>query len=257
MVSRLSEYNDYLQSMGGRLAHEIRTPIAVVRSSLDNLALQQLPGDAKIYMDRAREGLGRLSRIVASMTEATRLEHSLQQADLEPFDLADVVKGCVSGYRLAYRPCSFELTLPNDAVWIRGAPELIAQMLDKLAANAVDFASAGTAVAIGLEPSARGIVLYVDNEGPALPENMQRHLFDSMVSIRPAPSGGDPHLGIGLYIVRMIAEFHGGTAHAQNKPLFERLEALGIESGTSKAQLSRARAKLRDALREFAGEWIA
>ena len=58
MVKRLGEYNDYLESMGGRLAHEIRTPIAVVRSSLDNLALQPVPDDAKRYMDRAREGLG-------------------------------------------------------------------------------------------------------------------------------------------------------------------------------------------------------
>ena len=159
MVRRLSEYNDYLESMGGRLAHEIRTPIAVVRSSLDNLSLQPLPEDAKRYMDRAREGLARLSRIVASMTEATRLEQTLQQADHEKFDLTEVVSGCVSGYRLAYAHCAFELTVPSEPVTISGAPELIAQMLDKLVANAVDFARAGTPVAIRLEVRpVRGLV---------------------------------------------------------------------------------------------------
>jgi two-component system sensor histidine kinase ChvG len=59
--------------------------------------------------------------------------------------------------------------------------------------------------------------LSVSNAGPPLPENMQDHLFDSMVSIRPGVSGGDPHLGMGLYIVRMIAQFHGGATRAQNK----------------------------------------
>ncbi len=216
MVRRLSEYNDYLESMGGRLAHEIRTPIAVVRSSLDNLTLQPLPEDAKRYMDRAREGLARLSRIVASMTEATRLEQTLQQADHEKFDLTEVVSGCVSGYRLAYAPCAFELTLPSAPVTISGAPELIAQMLDKLVANAVDFARPGTPVAIQLEVGQSGASLSVSNAGPALPENMQDHLFDSMVSIRPGASGSDPHLGMGLYIVRMIAQFHGGATRARN-----------------------------------------
>jgi dedicated sortase system histidine kinase len=217
MVRRLSEYNDYLEGMGGRLAHEIRTPIAVVRSSLDNLTLQPLPEEAKRYMDRAREGLARLSRIVASMTEATRLEQTLQQAEHEKFDLKEVVTGCVSGYRLAYAHCAFELTVPSDPVTVSGAPELIAQMLDKLVANAVDFARADTPVTIQLEIGQSGASLSVSNAGPALPESMQDHLFDSMVSIRPGAPGSDPHLGMGLYIVRMIAQFHGGATRAQNK----------------------------------------
>ena len=55
------------------------------------------------------------------------------------------------------------------------------------------------------------------NDGPLLPASMQGRLFESMVSIRPAASSDDPHLGVGLYIVRMIAQFHGGIASAQNK----------------------------------------
>ncbi len=217
MVKRLGEYNDYLESMGGRLAHEIRTPIAVVRSSLDNLALQTVPDDAKRYMDRAREGLARLSRVVASMTEATRLEQTLQQAEPEKFDLTAVVSGCVSGYRMAYGHNTFELMVPSEPVLISGAPELIAQMLDKLVANAVDFARAGTSIVVQLELDRTRALLSLSNEGPALPENMQGRLFDSMVSIRPATAGADPHLGMGLYIVRMIAQFHGGLARAENR----------------------------------------
>jgi dedicated sortase system histidine kinase len=218
MVDRLSEYNDYLQSMGGRLAHEIRTPITVVRSSLDNLAMQPLPDEAKRYMDRAREGLARLSRIVASMTEATRLEQALQQAEPEQFDLAAVISGCVNGYRSAYAQRAFELLTLSEPVPVRGTPELIAQMMDKLIANAVDFAKAATPIVIKLSADHGHAVLSVSNDGPLLPASMQGRLFDSMISIRPAASLSDPHLGVGLYIVRMIAHFHGGVARAENKP---------------------------------------
>jgi two-component system, OmpR family, sensor histidine kinase ChvG len=216
MVRRLGEYNDYLESMGGRLAHEIRTPITVVRSSLDNLSMQVLPDDAKRYMDRAREGLARLSRIVASMTEATRLEQTLQHAEQEKFDLVAVVSGCVNGYRLAYSHSEFELNTPGDSVMVSGAPELIAQMLDKLAANAVDFAHAATLIVVSLEVDKARALLSVSNRGPALPAHMQKHLFESMVSIRPGAPGTEPHLGMGLYIVRLIAQFHGGAVRAEN-----------------------------------------
>jgi signal transduction histidine kinase len=217
MVKRLGEYNDYLESMGGRLAHEIRTPIAVVRSSLDNLSLQILPEDAKRYMERAREGLARLSRVITSMTEATRLEQTLQHVEIESFDLAEVVSGCVNGYQLAYPQSVFELVAPSESVNVKGAPELIAQMLDKLVANAVDFAHSATPIVIELAGDKNRALLSVSNDGPQLPENMQGRLFESMVSIRSGATTTEPHLGMGLYIVRLIAQFHGGTARAENR----------------------------------------
>ena len=217
ILRRLGEYNSYLENMGGRLAHEIRTPIAVVRSSLDNLRLQPLPEEAKVYMERAQEGLLRLSRILTSMTEATRLEHLLQHSERESFDFTAVVAGCVNGYRLAYPGARFELLAPAGALPTEGAPDLIAQMLDKLVANAVDFALPDTPVRVELETEQNAARLRVINDGPLLPDAMQGRLFESMVSIRPPGPGREPHLGIGLYIVRLIAEFHGGTVTAENR----------------------------------------
>jgi len=217
IVSRLGEYNAYLENMGGRLAHEIRTPIAVVRSSLDNLRLQPLPRDAQLYMDRAQEGLTRLARIVTSMTEATRLEQMLRHAERERFDLTQVVTGCVRGYRLAYPERAFDLQTPAEPVIVQGGPDFVAQMLDKLVANAVDFAIPGTPVVIDVQVDREHAVLSVSNDGPPLPAQMQGRLFESMISIRPERSDGEPHLGMGLYIVRLVAESLGGTVTAQNR----------------------------------------
>jgi signal transduction histidine kinase len=96
---------------------------------------------------------------------------------------------------------------------LRGAPDLYAQMLDKLAANAADFSPRDEPVRIRLDESGS---LTVSNSGPLLPAEMTGRLFESMVSVRPAGSS-EPHLGLGLYMVRLIAEFHGGVARAANR----------------------------------------
>ena len=216
-LARLAQYASHQEAMTSRLSHELRTPIAVVRSSLDNLALQNLPEEARVVMARAQEGLDRLAHIITRMTEATRLEASLAEVEPERFDLAQVVAGCVEGYRAAYPQQKIELDLPPGAMPFDGAPELIAQMLDKLVANAVEFARPGTSVEVKLEREVASVCLAVSNEGPRLPAGMEARLFDSMVSVREERTAGSPHLGLGLYIVRLVAEHHGGRALAANR----------------------------------------
>jgi dedicated sortase system histidine kinase len=216
VLGRLAQYNAYLEKMAGRLSHELRTPIAVVRSSLDNLKLQPLPEEARVYMERANDGLKRLDTILTRMAEATRLEQSLRQSERERFDARLVLSGCVSGYASAYPERRFELRLSDEPVPLEGSPELFAQMLDKLAANAVDFSRGGEPVRIALALEAEQVRISMSNTGPVLPADMQGRLFESMVSVRGQASG-DPHLGLGLYIARLIAEFHGGRITAANR----------------------------------------
>jgi two-component system, OmpR family, sensor histidine kinase ChvG len=218
VLERLRGYNAYLEAMAGRLSHELRTPVAVVRSSLDNLREQPLPEEARKYVERAGEGVGRLARLISRLSESTRLERLLEATERERFDLAQVVAGCVDGYRAAYAPRVFELVRPSGAVWIEGVPDAIAQLLDKLVENAEDFAPPETPIRVALEPHGRGHVLAVENAGPPLPEEARARLFDSMVTMRApqAPADDAAHLGLGLYIVRLVAEYHGGQVRAAN-----------------------------------------
>ncbi len=216
VLTRLSDYATYQEQMAGRLSHELRTPLAIVRSSLDNLRQGTLPDDARVYVERAQGGIDRLAHILTRMSEATRLEGALADTARERFDAAALVAACVDGYRVVYPQRRIECEVPAQPVMIDGAPELVAQLLDKLCANAVEFATEDP-VRVTLEPLHDGVHLAVDNIGPPLPAAMQGRLFDSMVSVRTGPRDAEPHLGLGLYIVRLCAQFHGAVAHADNR----------------------------------------
>ena len=217
ILERLGQYTHYLENMASRLSHELRTPVAVVRSSLDNLALEPLPEPARVYMGRAQEGIDRLNKLLTRMTEARRLEQGLQSAERERFDLAQVLNGCIEGYRAAYPEVAFNARIPQAAIMINGVPDLIAQLLDKLVSNAVDFHAPDSTVDIALATEGQQAVLTLSNEGPPLPREMEGQLFRSMVSVRPQRDSGEPHLGFGLYIARLIVEFHGGEILATNR----------------------------------------
>ena len=219
LLARLAQHHDYMEQLGARLSHEFRTPIAVVRSSLENLAMQPLPADAQVYVRRAEEGVTRLATVLSRMSEARRVEAAIEESPRDWYDPIAVLKGCVEGYRAAFAGQTFELRLPSVALKINGAPDLLAQALDKLAANAAGFAVPHTPVLMILRLEQDQALLSVTNSGPSLPGVRHETLFDSMVSLRDgARTDGEPHLGLGLFIVRLVAEFHGGEAQAENLP---------------------------------------
>ena len=216
ILQRLSQYNHYLEQMAGRLSHELRTPVAVVRSSLDNLRSTAISTEGAVYVARADEGVQRLSSLIARMSEASRLESMLVGADRERCDMVRLIAGCVEGYELAYPASQFLFVPPPKPVAMNVIADAIAQMLDKLVQNAVDFARADSTIKVVLEKSADGVCIRVENKGQPLAEAAASTLFTSMVSSRGEGADTGSHLGLGLYIVRVIAEHHDGHASARN-----------------------------------------
>ncbi len=217
IVERLTQYTSYLENMSSRLSHELRTPVTVVRSSLENLGMTERSKDSSVYLDRAEEGISRLNLILTNMSEATRLEQMLQTSEKEKIDLNEVLFGCVEGYKLAYPDSIFETDIPGQPLFVNGVPEYIAQLLDKLIANAVEFSYEREPIMIYCRPLRDHAVIKVSNAGPNLPEEMKDRLFDSMISVRPQEKQKQPHLGMGLHIARLITDFHGGHIRAENR----------------------------------------
>lgn len=217
IVDRLTQYTNYLENMSSRLSHELRTPVTVVRSSLENLRLTERNPESTVYLERAEEGISRLNLILTNMSEATRLEQMLQSSEKEKIDLGAVVKGCFEGYRLAYPDTEFVVEVPNYPVFVNGVPEYIAQLLDKLVANAVEFSYPQKPILVVCQALRDHAVVKIKNSGPYLPAEMKDRLFDSMISVRPQERQKQPHLGMGLHIARIICDFHGGQIRADNR----------------------------------------
>jgi len=214
VLRQLGTYNDYLRSLAGKLSHELRTPLTIVRSSLENLEHEQLSDEAIEYTARAKEGSDRLQKILNAMSEANRTEELMENVETEIFDLHSALESAVAAYAGAWPERKFEYRSSCDDTRIDGAPELVIQMLDKLVNNAVEFTAEGDAISLTLDREDDCLVLGVSNPGPPLPEIMRTQLFHSMVSVRSGDAG--KHLGLGLYIARLIAEGHNGSIDAHN-----------------------------------------
>ena len=222
LLGRLDEYTGYLRTLAGKLAHEIRTPLTIIRSSLENLesenaASNGMGDNAKVYIARAREGSERLGAILTAMGAATRVEEAIAHSERQRFDLAALVRAAVAAYGAAFPQRTFRCEIPEQAVEMTGAPDLVVQLLDKLIDNAVDFSADGATISVVVRAEGPVAVLSVANPGPPLPPEAATRLFESLWQSR-VESDKRPHFGLGLYIVRLIAEFHGGSAEAANLP---------------------------------------
>jgi len=214
VLQQVGDYNAYLRTLASKLSHELRTPLTIVTSSLENLEHEALGEAAASYTERAKDGARRLRKILSAMSEASRVEELMQSIELERFDLHTVLKSAVAAYADTWPDRKFEYTWRGDSAELSGSPELIIQMLDKLVDNAIGFTGKDDTISIELETGAEQAVLRISNPGPPLPDRMRGQLFDSMISIRGR--GDEEHLGLGLYIARLIAEGHRGVISAAN-----------------------------------------
>lgn len=220
LLTRLREYTSYLRSLSSKLSHELRTPLAIVKSSLDNLEYEALSDSASTYADRAREGANRLSSILNAMSAASRVEQSISAADVEDIPCDQLLENLCAAYADAYPKVRFTLNIAacNKPFRLTGSGELLVQMFDKLVDNAADFSPEDGEIELGLSRTSERLVFTVRNQGPPLPAHMHNQLFDSMVSVREKSSTASQghHLGLGLYIVRLITDFHRGSARCYN-----------------------------------------
>ncbi|KFN51781.1 hypothetical protein N790_14090, partial [Arenimonas malthae CC-JY-1] len=220
LLDQVAAYTDYLRSLSGKLSHELNTPLAIVRTSLDNLDAAALPAETRPYLARARDGVERMGTLVRTMSEVTRIEHAIESAEAESFDLRELLADCAEAYRGLLAPRELRLELPPGPLPLRGAPELVVQALDKLVDNARGFTPEDGWVRLSAAAEGEGVAITLANRGPVLPEAMRGRLFDSLVSLRGKSqrAEGAAHLGFGLYVVRLVADLHRGHAEARNLP---------------------------------------
>ncbi len=214
LLARLNRYQQFLSAIPRTLRHEINNPLNTATTSLEHLQSQ---GSDKTYIDSAQRGLQRISAIVDSLAEAASLEDALSNDEILPINLSALLTTYIKN-QSSHCPLKIELTTPEDDVWIQGSDIHIEQLLDKLLDNAVDFATHGTSIEISLGTGKNHCFIRVKNDGPTIAAVEMAELFQLFHSRRSPENTttNSQHLGLGLYIARLICERHGGDLTVEN-----------------------------------------
>ena len=213
LIERDRAHRDYLEQLPRVLAHETSNPLAVVRMFIDELDAQQR-SEQQPHRHAARRALLSIEDLIEDLREATSLEEALERGERVEVELIEHLQQYASAYRDLNR-VDLEIELPErsfHSVVIEGRIE---QLLDKLLDNACDF-SDGEPVKLVLETSEAVARIRVENTGPPLPEGpAAEQLFAPMRSGRKRTR--ERHLGLGLFVARVIAEHHAGELRAWNE----------------------------------------
>ncbi len=210
LLSELRNYERFLRNLPRTLRHEIHNPLNRLHLSLQRVAQT---GRLDPYLQQAQHGVAQLQHILDALSEAGSIEQALTRAERESYDAIPMLRAYGEALREQHGD-RLKLQIEAKEALITGDGFLLEQALDKLIDNAFDFSEDGT-VTLRARKEQQALVIEVVNKG-RLPDALApEQLFSGMTSVRPASKGGDaPHLGLGLYVARLIAEFHHGQIRA-------------------------------------------
>ncbi|OMH25252.1 ATP-binding protein [Motiliproteus sp. MSK22-1] len=239
LINRLYQYTRFLERMPRTLRHELSNPLNTISTSLEMMRedskTQQQP-----YLDSAERGVNRLTLIINSITEAANLEDALCSESLFALDLKGLLGNYVTQLSASKISQNVQFQPPECECWIEGNDIRLEQLLDKLVDNALDYAPVDSCVNFRLAMEDEHWVIEIANQGPDIADEITDSLFDSLVSYREAKSPRDAtnshdtrnlhdsrraeqntsqsiHLGIGLFIVKVITQHHKGKVQALNR----------------------------------------
>jgi signal transduction histidine kinase len=206
-------YLDWLRKLAEFLRHEVRQPVAQINSSIELVQLRS-SNDKEItnHLLSAALGAQHVWNLIERASRATDAEAFVRQSHLQWVDLHLLLADLVAAYKQNHSGLSFSLQ-STQTVPIVADPMLIKEAVSNLLANATSYAEEESTVEVKLEANGTGAVIEVCNKGPLLEINSEI-LFGPFATTRSGPSS--IHQGLGLYLVRLIAEEHGGTASLSN-----------------------------------------
>lgn len=219
MTAALRHRIDAVDQFAADVAHEIKNPLASLRSAIESLPRVNDPDLRAQLTDIAAHDVRRIDRLVTDISEASRVDAEISRAVLERFDLAELVRN-IAGLRENRAENAghlIALDLPPVPVRVMGVPARLERVIENLLDNAVSFSPAGAPIEVRLAEQGADIILSVSDHGPGIPEDKREQVFERFHSLRPDAEDFGNHSGLGLAIARTIAEAHDGTLAALSR----------------------------------------
>ena len=215
-------------------AHELKTPLAIIRTHAEALGEDIAPEKRGEYLNIILEESDRMGQLVGRLLELTRLESGVA-LNVAPLNLADVVREVWNPLALQLEQKEVSLSLELEEVWLEGDRERLKEAVGNLASNALRHVEKGKRIQVSLVKQGEQVRVSVYNDGPAIPDKDLPHLFEPFYrgdKSRSRDSGGT---GLGLAIVRAAVSAHGGSCGVEQRaggPCFWLCLPVGQEEGT-------------------------
>jgi len=217
MVAALYDRIDANEQFAADVAHEIKNPLASLRSAVGTLHLAKDETQRKKLLDVIEHDVRRLDRLVSDISSASRLDSELVKEEEDSFDLVKLLRNLSEhlGGEARRKKIDFIADLPQHPVEIQGLEARLAQVFVNLITNAISFCEEGDAVRIWARKRENRVLVVVEDTGSGIPEQALNKIFERFYSERPVGQFGD-HSGLGLAISKQIVEAHGGVIWAEN-----------------------------------------
>jgi two-component system sensor histidine kinase ChvG len=213
MSQSLRQRIDNIEAFAADVTHELKNPLASLRSAIDGLDSVTDEKLRERLMQVARDDVARLDRLISDISEAARTDAELARARFEPVDLGQLIEQLVKAWdnRRDKGDARIAFARPRKASTIvMGDPGRLARAIDNVLDNAVSFSPAGGLVEVAASHVGNSVRIRIDDEGPGVPEEARESIFHRFHSIRPEREHFGRHSGLGLAIAKAIVEGHDG-----------------------------------------------
>ncbi|HZF14156.1 MAG TPA: ATP-binding protein [Thermoanaerobaculia bacterium] len=218
LTRRLSGHLRFIESFAADVSHELKNPLAGIRSATELLSEVEDPDDRARFLAVVEREVARMERLLSGMRDITGIDAHLPAEPAPPVDLGALLAELVESARLRTPGVEMALRPSDDApLVVQASPERLVQLFDNVLDNARSFSPPGGTVTVELAREDGFVRIRVDDPGPGIPEAHRERIFDRFFSYRPG-EGKEGHSGLGLAIARAIAEGYGGSITAGPNP---------------------------------------
>lgn len=221
MSQALRKRIDAVEAFAADVSHELKNPLASLRSAVDSLVMVRDPALQARLLDIVRDDVMRLDRLITDVADISRLDGELSRAAFEPVDLGPLIEALLAarderGENGDVR-VAFARPLVDSAV-ATGDPARLARMITNLLDNAVSFSPPGGLVSVAVVDAGEGRVrLTIEDEGPGVAPDKREAIFRRFHTDRPDAADDERHSGLGLAIAKAIADGHDGTIAVRDR----------------------------------------